>query len=194
MQPTQRNFGGASRRTTYLAILTTLFVVAALAAACNGDKPGLTNGGDPPPMGSDDRPIIISGGSMDVYFDHNIYRPNATGNTFQGIRGSVKSFSVYNDDASDESASLCGKTYTGDSVITIKFKKDGDGEMKVTSASNNVTISLDPGKLKLRPGSKNQHFSKSADIAEVIYTDGSTTVSCPGIPSNGNVTIAFTTK
>ncbi|HVF51659.1 MAG TPA: hypothetical protein VNA19_16360 [Pyrinomonadaceae bacterium] len=206
MQPTQHQ---PPRATPHKGFRTTLFLIilisAALTTACptNDPNPGVTHDPDPS-MGTDDRPIIITGGSLDLYFNHTAYKPDPSARSSADARYRLDGYRitamrVYNDDGADNSTPICEPTFTGGASISVGYRVGPDAP-KITvsgapaSGTNRPYVELgfdgSANSLPLRPNSKNMRFNKRAKLESVSYAVGTGgTTNCGPLPANGKVTI-----
>jgi hypothetical protein len=213
-----------------LLALTSLLIIAALTAACPGPEPNGNNnntvttqsapgaptpcptqgvGPDVPPAdGSDDRPIIITGGSVDVDFNEGLFVPtNSTpgAQTFHSVKNKLVAFRVYDDDKSDAGTLICGGEHTftqGGSLISIVFKVGSGGNQNMDIASDaantsvDIRLNTDPATGLPKPDkSKYRHFNKKGNIVSVGWRDGTTGAmqNCTDLPSNKKMTIEVDT-
>ncbi len=173
--------------------LSLFFIAAALLAGCSTEQPATNEPPTKDPQFTDqlgDQPIIITGGSVDVYFNHKIYLP-IDGSTPPKQRHrarnlGVTEFRVYNDEDSDVSSQICGSSLGARSVITINYKIGGNTfPLIITNGSDAtgryVDIEFDTTRekgLPLRGNRGNKHFRKGAKVDSISYTGGTTGTSC----------------
>ncbi|HEV2764763.1 MAG TPA: hypothetical protein VGV38_17415 [Pyrinomonadaceae bacterium] len=172
-----------------LALLLLLLSLAALSAGCPSDgsgNQGATPNSTPSGPGAEDRPIIITGGSLNLEYDPRGY-------TDCGTTGTVKKFcmdgykissvAVFDDNgANDNSDKECGTTGDlcpgGNCSIEVSYKKGGaDSLLTITSdaAAKKVTVEYDTGHLGERPSASRMRFSKSANIQGLLIRSPTTT-------------------
>jgi hypothetical protein len=139
---------------------------------------GLTPPPPPPPLDTDDRPIIISGGSLDLDFNSLYYK--ASGGSFRSSNNRITTLRVYDDDATDAAVGLCTVNFGGASDITIAYSiagGGGSGTIRVVSATgpagNTVDLTFNTTQLPRRNPNSNKHYNKKASIDSITYTGGS---------------------
>lgn len=195
--------GRGGRTASRLAPLLCLLALVAFGAACpapDDTNPGVSN--DPPPTGADDRPIIITGGSLNLDFSPYAYTtcPGASAPMQRYCAGSGKITAVrmYDDEGGSDNSNLdCASSGDpcpgGNCRVVVTYRKGSDSSTVTVAseaAAGQVWVELDPSKLALRPDNQRMRFSKSARIDSVQITSGSTTVCSVNKPK---ATILITT-
>ena len=205
MKPTRTILSGVRRRgnsAARLAALFALLMVATLLAACSDSPPpGGGGGGNPATFEStDDRPIIVTGGSIDLDYNPDDYRP-AGGNAFRSTNNRVTELRIYDDDGSDHSDLRCRRTFAGDSSITINYSVQGgggSGTISVNSTNANSTpqidLSYDTTTFPPRSSSRKKHYNTRARVDSVTVNEPGAGTPAPtpspcGVPPNGKATI-----
>jgi hypothetical protein len=148
MHPNRLNRPGRAGRAPRLALLLCLLALAALTAACPepNNNQGVTTDGTPEPTtGADDRPIIITGGSLNVYFSHQAYAAVGSSGTqpekfrLNGYR--LASMRAYNDDGSENSTVICEPTLGDNTSVNVTYSAGGPS----SSPTGSPTGSPSPG-------------------------------------------------
>jgi len=117
-----------SDRPRYSSIFVALLVVVAISAACDQQPTGQKNGTEvktsnssPEPTATDDvdlmrdeddaeRPIIISGGSVNLFFNRQHYRPESSPDNakiFRGRNFHIRTIELFNDSEAAGGTRLC---------------------------------------------------------------------------------------
>ncbi|HEY0081048.1 MAG TPA: hypothetical protein VGB73_20760 [Pyrinomonadaceae bacterium] len=189
---------GGIRRSLLLPALAALVLLVSFTTSCPGPGTNNNNGGvvttqspspsptqgavppPPPPMPStDDRPIIISGGSLDLDFNPAYYQGSSGGGTFRSANNRITTMRVYDDDATDAAVGLCTVTFADASDITIAYSVAGGGSGNIRavstsgSAGNSVELTFNAAQLPKRNPQSNKHYNKKASIDSITYTGGS---------------------
>lgn len=203
MQPKRLVAPGRIRRSLLLPALAALVLLVSFTTSCPGPGTNNNNGGvitqsspattvspsptqglnpppPPPPLGTDDRPIIISGGSLDLDFNPLYYQGSSGGGTFRSTNNRITTMRVYDDDATDAAVGLCTVTFAGASDITIAYSiagGGGSGNVRAVStagsAGNSVELTFNVAQLPRRNPNSNKHYNKKASIDSITYTGGS---------------------
>lgn len=217
-------------RASRLALLLCLLALAALTAACpepspdenqNVTKNGNDNSGqgvteDPEPStGADDRPIIITGGSLNVYFNRAAYAA-VGGTTTQPQKFRLNGFRLagmraYNDDMGENSTVICEPTLGDNTSVNVTYAGGGPApsptaspsgtpaarQLTVTSGVGSdgasfveVTMDTSSDSLPQRPSSRDMNFNRSARLESLTYVapGGGAATPCT-LPPNRKATI-----
>ena len=133
MQPNPLNCPGRRRAAARRLALLLLLTLAALAAACEPD-PGQdpTVGTDPAPSaGADDRPIVITGGSLNVFFNHAAFAPVGDASTqpqkFRLAGYRLANVRAFNDEGAENSSVICDQALGDNTTVTVTYMAPGPG-------------------------------------------------------------------
>ena len=142
MQPNPLNCPGrrgrfAARRLAFLLLPLTL---AALTAACPSDNTNPTFGGyTEPSTGAEDRPIVITGGSLNVFFNHAAFAAVGDASTqpqkFRLAGYRLAGMRAYNDEGAENSSVICDQTLGDNTTVTVTYTAPGPGASPGASPS-----------------------------------------------------------
>ena len=180
MQPNQLHCPVRGRRAAGHLALLILLTLVTLTAACpdpssDNENQGVTNNNSEP-VGGDDRPIIITGGSLDLQFNPNFYQRN--GNVFRSANNRVTRMRVYDDDR-DSNVLICEDTFGGDSSITVGYDLPAAANRTIAVTSTNVNaqpqveVNFNTNDLPGRHNNNSRKFyNKAGRLRSLTYTGG----------------------
>jgi hypothetical protein len=117
------------------------------------------------PRGDGDVPIVITGGSVSLEFDHAHFRPENNNSSSHKRQGKITSLVIVDNNGN-------GKTYVGNippvpwSIDLICQDLTGQFPIALKGVGTDVTLEFDHGKLPVpnTSSNKNKHFSASATL------------------------------
>jgi hypothetical protein len=214
------------RRTFHIAALTLLIFATGMLAGCGGndqqanknrglDNPAATPTPNPTPgkKSLGDTPIVVSGGSTDLEFDHRDIAPvTGNNNKFSTASAAMIQSVVLNDDHESKGDNDMAEFVipsSGKCTINLKYRDGGDKFVTVSNetADGKLEVTFDTGKLKPRPHTPSdkvrKHFGRKIKLDSIEVTSGGNAVVCKDyqgighpptdpickLPSNGKFTL-----
>jgi len=135
-----------------------------------------------------DRPIVITGGSLELDFNHADYA-DSTGCTgappamsrYCSADNQITAITIW-DNKVEPAAAVCPNSCPGGNcTMTLTYNKVTDSTVTIKSDAVNKTIYLEFNKLMLpaHPSSTRRHYSLTATLKSVVITDDSSSSSPP---------------
>jgi len=140
--------------------------------------------------GSDDQPIIISGGSLDLDFDAADFTECAGGASpvqryCHDTAGSkIVSVKVWDDNGNDNSTQECQGIDLcpgGNCRIELTYDKKDSTPITIVSNAKEFYIEFNPKNLTPRPNGGRKHFDKRSKIRSIKFMDNAGGLLCPEI-------------
>lgn len=173
----------------YFLALTLFFIVTLLSTGCQSDntsnnstQTGNTQNTNaspqtapspqatpkPPPT---DEPIIVTGGSVDIYFDDRVYIADSGKTKYTCPSCTLKNAYVQLLDANGAEIGQCPIPDKTNAKVIIHAQKSGgsDKPIMITGKSAGVEVSFDDGEYS-DPGKK--HYSKDKQITKIEIPGG----------------------
>jgi hypothetical protein len=174
-----------------LGTIFVLLVAACLSNACTGGNTNKSENANAPaspstqtaaptatPPGLGDKPIIITGGSLEIDFDHtrDYLRNPAGGTTFVSPSNKIEIVHIYDDDTGTSSTPI---VIVGSATVEIWAKSSGSPkkvfEIKDDTASNSVSINFLADDFKpddtRRHGKSRRHYSHRFQLEDIKVKD-----------------------